>query len=77
MAEWFTPKRYGLGGTPITWQGWAVTLAFSALALGVTAAFHDKPLLVAAILVPATLVVLLITIRTTRGGWAWRWGNDK
>ena len=27
MAEyWFKPKRYGYGATPVTWQGWAVTL---------------------------------------------------
>jgi hypothetical protein len=29
MADWFAPKRYGYGaGLPITWQGWAVTLAY-------------------------------------------------
>ena len=25
-AYWFKPKRYGYGATPITWEGWAVTL---------------------------------------------------
>jgi hypothetical protein len=24
---WFRPKRFGYGATPITWQGWAVTIA--------------------------------------------------
>ena len=24
---WFKPKRYGYGATPMTWQGWAVTIA--------------------------------------------------
>ena len=25
-AYWFKPKRYGYGATPITWEGWVVTL---------------------------------------------------
>ena len=30
--EWFAPKRYGYGsGLPISWQGWAVTIAFVAI----------------------------------------------
>jgi hypothetical protein len=24
---WFRPKRDGLGWTPVTWEGWLVTLA--------------------------------------------------
>jgi hypothetical protein len=24
---WFRPKRFGLGATPCTWQGWLFTLA--------------------------------------------------
>ena len=31
--EWFALKRYGYGsGFPISWQGWAVTLGFMAIA---------------------------------------------
>ena len=30
--EWFAPKRYGYGsGLPISWQGWAITIAFVAI----------------------------------------------
>ena len=29
-----------------------------------------------AILVPAIVALLVITARTTRGGWRWRWGED-
>lgn len=25
---WFKAKRYGWGWTPVTWQGWVVTLMF-------------------------------------------------
>ncbi|MEN9931836.1 MAG: hypothetical protein RIS17_409 [Pseudomonadota bacterium] len=25
VTLWFRPKRLGLGWTPVTWEGWAVT----------------------------------------------------
>ena len=76
--NWFAPKRYGLGaGLPIAWQGWAV-LALFALVVG--AAFllfgPDDPKALA-IVIPAVLALLIVTARTTRGGWRWRWGGDK
>jgi hypothetical protein len=74
--EWFAPKRYGFGaGRPISWQGWAVTLGFIAIVFGLGAQFRDKPLLLAAALVPVIATLLVITVRTTRGGWRWRWGE--
>lgn len=35
---WFKAKRYGWGWTPITWQGWLITLGFAILyaLLGIT-----------------------------------------
>ena len=35
---WFRPKRYGFGATPITWQGWAVTIATVLAMVGVVVA---------------------------------------
>lgn len=29
--EWFVPKRFGWGLTPITWQGWAYAIAWVAV----------------------------------------------
>jgi hypothetical protein len=76
--EWFAPKRYGLGaGLPISWQGWALLLGYMAVMIGSTAAFADKPLAIVSIVVPATITLLIITARTTRGGWRWRWGEEK
>ena len=76
MAEWFTPKRYGLGaGLPCSWQGWAILTAFMAVVVGVSIAFEDKPLVILSIVLPLTLLLLIITARTTRGGWRWRWGD--
>ena len=83
-AVWFKPKRYGYGATPVTWQGWAVTLGF--LAAIVVAAWlmvgsrtHPQGTdLGAFFLVEAILVALLVVIswRTTDGAWRWRWGNE-
>lgn len=76
QPEWFAPKRYGFGsGVPISWQGWAVTLGFIAIAFATALFFARKPVVMFAILVPATATLLVITAKTTRGGWRWRWGD--
>jgi hypothetical protein len=74
--EWFAPKRYGYGaGPPIAWQGWVVLLGFLVV-VGITTYFFAlRPLAMFAILVPVVVALLVITNRTTRGGWRWRWGR--
>jgi hypothetical protein len=75
--EWFAPKRYGYGaGLPISWQGWAVMLAFLLVCAADAYLFGDRPVPMIAILVPAVLTLIVITARTTRGGWRWRWGEE-
>lgn len=75
--EWFAPKRYGYGvGPPISWQGWALTGAFLVIAGLCARMFKDRLLITLAIMVPVTCVFLVITARTTRGGWRWRWGEE-
>jgi len=74
--EWFAPKRYGYGASfPISWQGWAVMLGFIAFALAAAVLFATRPLVLIAVLVPAIALLVVITARTTRGGWRWRWGD--
>ena len=74
--EWFAPKRYGYGAAvPISWQGWAITLAYVAIVGAAAFRFRDNPLVFVAILVPVTAVFVTIAARTTRGGWSWRWGG--
>jgi tetrahydromethanopterin S-methyltransferase subunit C len=75
--EWFEPKRYGLGtGRPISWQGWALMIGFVVLVIGISVRLKDRfPQMIAA-LIPLTAVYLVISAKTTRGGWRWRWGND-
>ena len=73
---WFVPRRYGYGANPVTWQGWAITIAFIALALWVISHFAGRPGIEIAILAPATILLLVVTAKTTRGGWRGRWGED-
>jgi hypothetical protein len=76
MADWFEPKRFGYGaGKPISWQGWAVTIAYLGLVLIAALLIVRSMLVFLAILLPATLAFIIISARTTRGGWRWRWGK--
>lgn len=74
--DWFAPKRYGLGGRPSSWQGWAITLAFAGIVIAVSRYFHQRPLVAAATIVPVLILFMIIVAKTTRGGWRWRWGAD-
>lgn len=75
--EWFAPKRYGYGaGMPISWQGWAVTLVYVAIAGLIAARFRENFLQFLALVIPVTTTFIVIAARTTRGGWRWRWGDE-
>jgi len=82
---WFRPKRYGLGATPVTWEGWAVT-ALAVVFIGVvtwffivaTRAPNLTAVLVWAVLVgAATVALLIVTKAKTQGEWRWRWGDSE
>lgn len=34
IERWFRPKTFGFGWTPVTWEGWAVTLGAVLLVVG-------------------------------------------
>lgn len=74
---WFVPRRYGYGATPVTWQGWAITIGFILFALAVLRIFKDDGGMQMIIIFPATILLLVVTAKTTRGGWRWRWGDDE
>lgn len=74
--EWFAPKRFGYGaGLPISWQGSVVTLLFIAASILAAILFDGCPVRLAAVLVPAVVLFGIVTHRTTRAGWRWRWGE--
>ena len=78
MADWFAPKRYGWGGgRPIAWQGWVVLAVYLAVVIGATQLINRTPWAMASVIVTATALFLVIVIRTTRGGWHWRWGDKE
>ncbi len=82
LRPWFRAKRYGFGaGLPITWQGWAVTLAYVAIVAGFSlmAERRDGSANWAAYggIGLATALLLWIVAGRTEGGWAWRWGRDE
>jgi hypothetical protein len=72
---WFAPKMFGYGVTPVTWQGWLLTLAFTVVLI---AAILLIPGDLARITVAAALILgfCVIAARKTDGGWRWRWGPD-
>jgi hypothetical protein len=74
--EWFVPKRYGYGATPISWQGWALTFGFVVVTVALAIVFGRHPLQLFAALAPLLIAFIVICSRTTRGGWRWRWGDE-
>ncbi len=81
-AYWFRPKKYGYGATPVTWQGWAITLAVPALvALSIVAmnVFVDRAnaaawLAWAGFVIVITAAFVRVSRVRTAGEWRWRWG---
>jgi hypothetical protein len=79
---WFKPKRYGYGATPVTWQGWLVTvaaffvvMAASLLPPMIAPAAGWLWLAVLAIDGLAVVALLIVSRRKTEGEWRWRWGG--
>jgi hypothetical protein len=78
---WFRPKRYGYGATPITWEGWALTLATVAVITTAVVFLTTKTALDPAFWIAVTVafaaIAALITISRakTDGEWRWRWGD--
>ena len=81
---WFKPKRYGYGATPVTWQGWAITLgAVMAIIVAALLLLHngekDPGAWLAFFAIEAVVLAMLwiISRRKTDGAWRWRWGDAR
>ena len=73
---WFVPKMFGWGATPVTWQGWVLTLGF-ALLLVLDIRFMPETIAKVGIGVALFAGFTVIAIRKTQGGWGWHWGVRK
>ncbi len=68
QTYWFAAKRYGWGwGLPITWQGWAVLIAFLCLVLAGTRIFPPKTSLVAYVGYIIALSIILLIVCWKKG----------
>ncbi len=80
-THWFRPKRYGYGATPVTWQGWAVTLgavaAMMAVSLYLRLTVRNCWALAVMLAFDAVVVMALAIVSycKTDGEWRWRWGE--
>ena len=78
---WFGPKRYGMGLSPTTWQGWLATLIFIGLIALAAAAMRGSgrhPTLwnVFAFGGLTAAYIALAVWKSDRQPWRWRWGGD-
>ena len=81
--HWFKPRRYGIGVTPSSWEGWLATVACVVLMILDT---YVVPRLVrdpqqGLGLAMLGLVAVLggfiwLAQARTDGDWRWRWGED-
>lgn len=80
---WFRPKTYGYGATPVTWEGWAVTLG-TALAMILVSFFlrtmsKSDGALAALLAFDAIALsgLLIVCYLKTDGELRWRWGQRR
>jgi hypothetical protein len=78
---WFRQKQFGYGAAPKCWQGWLLTIASSALVIGLVMAadfMRDNTVRFGLIALGMPLVLvptILIAHAKTEGGWRWRWSK--
>lgn len=84
---WFKAKRFGWGWTPVTWQGWLVTLGYVIILVDQitstmrydktgSASVNDTMIYFGLNFILST--VLLLTICYMKGERpSWRWGDKK
>lgn len=74
---WFAPKSFGLGATPVTWQGWALVLGYVLAIIALMQWLPGGPVATGVVGVVITATVVYVSWLKTDGGWAWRWGSGK
>ncbi len=84
---WFRQRRYGYGGYPDNWKGWAASIGFLVAFLAWTAcmllplwAQGQEPgsarwMLWLSVGLIAAFLFARFSRKRTRGGWSWHWGG--
>jgi hypothetical protein len=79
---WFKPKQYGYGATPVTWEGWALTLLIVVLIAAASGYLFGggapgaMAIVIWALVVAAIIAGSVQVVRSkTEGSWGWRWGD--
>lgn len=78
---WFKRKLYGWGWTPVTWEGWAVTIAYvllvAAFALTIDGNSPKNEVAFTFILPLILLTITFMSIAYKKGEKPrWQWGDD-
>jgi len=80
---WFKPRQYGYGAAPVTWQGWALTVAAVVVVVAATRLLAvqsaESPWFWLAILIDGVAIatLLIVSRKKTDGEWRWRWGASQ
>lgn len=80
---WFRPKTYGYGATPVTWEGWAITIGCALVVVGdvIVMKVHRQSfvewLTSIAVIAGATVALVLVSVKKTDGAWGWNAGAKK
>ena len=79
---WFKRKLYGWGWTPVTWQGWTLTLAYVILVIAFALTIDERSPareVVFTFVLPVTLLTFaLLRICYKKGEKPrWQWGPSK
>lgn len=62
---WFRPKKYGWGFTPVSWQGWALTVGYVALVFGLSSTLAaGQPWIFGTLFALATVVFIVVAFLT-------------
>jgi hypothetical protein len=80
---WFKPRQYGYGVTPVTWEGWALTVVtmfvvvMTSMLAPLFARGNSWGIVAFTIDALAIAAFILISKSKTEGAWRWRWGGDR
>jgi hypothetical protein len=80
---WFRPKSFGYGATPVTWEGWLLTLGSvvitgAAILVAILAEMHQwsdrriYQVICVIVLAMTQFVTIILAQRKTSEDWRWR-----